>query len=670
MDSLLKAVFAASEAGYLLPASAENIREFLMQSSTALEKSVIAELFDQGAWKELDDRFFRTLAFGTGGLRGKTIGGIVTKAEKGIRQRSDGRPEIACIGTNAVNSYNIVRATRGLVNYVREWHRKEQLKIDSGTKSVQNITTLNSATRPKICISYDTRFFSREFADLVAKVITEHGCDALLFERPRSTPELSFAVRESNATAGINITASHNPPAYNGYKVYFEDGGQVIEPHASAIIEQVNAIKSERYEPLPEAEQGKIIMLGASMDEAYLQRLQTLLLNPALVKSEPRLKVVYTPLHGVGGAIVLPLLKRLGIDCLPVETQLIPDGFFSTVKSPNPENAEALTLGMQLADREQGDLVLATDPDDDRMGVAVRNAAGALELLTGNQIGVLMLWYRLTQLFICGILNEKNKKHAVVIKSLVTTDLQRAIAEKFGVRCVETLTGFKYIGAKLALYENKLSSDVRKNYRRLSEVTSREERLRDSSYFVFGGEESYGYSVGDFVRDKDGNAAVLAFCEVAAYAKNKKITLPELLDQIYCEYGFYLERGESLALEGAEGAKKMEGLMDSYTTTKPFVSIHGAYVMAVKNFATEKIYDSEGELLPAEAMLMIDMEGGRRIVIRPSGTEPKIKFYLFAMEKPALGKFSIAELKAVKEKITIELEELWQWLKADAMQRI
>ncbi|OHE78059.1 MAG: phosphomannomutase, partial [Verrucomicrobia bacterium RIFCSPHIGHO2_12_FULL_41_10] len=485
MNTLLNLVTKAEGEGHLSSASTQNIRKLLAQATSSFEESVIAELVAEGDWEELNNRFFTTLAFGTGGLRGKTIGAHVTKVEEGVK-RPDGRPEFACVGTNAVNNYNIVRATRGLVTYVSQWHQKQQ-----------------RSGRSKICISYDTRFFSREFAELAAKVITEHGCDALMFEAPRSTPELSFAVRHCEATAGINITASHNPPQYNGYKVYFEDGGQIIEPHASAIIQLVESMEGESYEPLPKEQQGEIVLLGQEIDEAYMKRLETLVLHPSLMKQKPALKVVYTPLHGVGGVIILPMLHRLGVECLPVASQMLPDGLFSTVKSPNPENAEALTLGMELANKEGAHLVLATDPDDDRMGVAARNAGGELQLLTGNQIGALMVWYRLTQLFSSGILNKKNRGGAVIIKSLVTTDLQKVIAEKFGVRCVETLTGFKYIGAKLCSYEEQLPMELQVVYRTLSEVETREARLEHSSYFVFGGEESYGYSMGDFVRDKD-----------------------------------------------------------------------------------------------------------------------------------------------------------------------
>ena len=649
MSILLDSITTAEASGTLLASSAENIRKMLVRGGSPLVEAVIAELSGSCRWEELNNRFFRTLAFGTGGLRGKTIGEVITSVEAGTG-RPDGRPEHACIGTNAMNDYNIIRATRGLATYVREWHGRG-----------------NRPGRPSICISYDTRFFSREFADLSARVMTELGCDALLFESPRSTPELSFAVRYRNATAGINITASHNPPGYNGFKVYFDDGGQVIAPHDKGIIDLVNA-GDDSYEALPESKHGQVIMIGREIDEAYMERLEKLIVDPELFHLKPALKTVYTPLHGVGGVIIVPMLHRLGVECIPVPSQMVPDGLFPTVKSPNPEYPEALSLGMALADVEKADLVQATDPDDDRMGVAARNAEGELELLTGNQIGSLMVWYRLKRLFEKGILTEANREKAVVIKSLVTTDLQKEIALGFGVRCVETLTGFKYIGAKQRAYEEKLPAEIQARYRHLSEEETRDARLKDSLFFVFGGEESYGYNTGDFVRDKDGNAAVICFAEVAAYAASQGITVVTLLDRIYCEYGFYLERGESLNFEGAEGAAKIKKLVDSYAGNPPG-EIAGAKVLSVLNYATQDIYDSEEELIPKEAMIVFEISGGHKVAVRPSGTEPKIKYYLYANEKSASGTFSPEELAATKLRVAEGLENLWQWLKADAWLR-
>ena len=643
---LLDSIAAAESSGALLKSSAENIRAMLAKGASPLAGSVISELAASGNWEELNNRFFRTMAFGTGGLRGKTIGAVVTKAEAGPG-RPDGRPEHACIGTNAMNEYNIARATRGLAQYVRDLHLRE-----------------GKPGRPAIAISHDTRFFSREFAELAAKVMTDLGCDALLFEGPRSTPELSFAVRYKNAAAGINITASHNPPGYNGYKVYFDDGGQVVAPHDQGIIDRVNS-GDDSYEPLPESERGKVFPIGREIDEAYMDRLETLIVDPELFRRKPALKTVYTPLHGVGGVIIVPMLHRLGVECFPVQSQMVPDGLFPTVKSPNPEYPEALTLGMELAEREKADLVQATDPDDDRMGIAARDGSGKLVLLTGNQIGSLLVWYRLKRLFGKGILNGTNRDRAVVIKSLVTTDLQKEIALGFGVKCVETLTGFKYIGAKQRLYEEKLPEAVRSRYRDLSEEETREARLKDSLFFVFGGEESYGYNTGDFVRDKDGNAAVICFAEVAAYAASQGITVVTLLDRIYSEYGFYLERGESLTFEGAEGAAKIKKLVDSYAGNPP-AEIAGAKVLSVLNYATQDLHDSEGELIPKEAMITFGTEGGWKVTVRPSGTEPKIKYYLYASEKPASGTFTEEELAATKLRVAAGLESLWQWLKADA----
>jgi phosphoglucomutase len=649
MSTLLESIAEAEAAGTLLASSAGNIRRMLSRGSPSLAEAVVSELASSGRWDELNNRFFRTLAFGTGGLRGKTIGEVVTRAEAGPG-RPDGRPEHACIGTNAMNEYNIVRATRGLATYVREWHERE-----------------GRPGRPSIAISYDTRFFSREFAGLSAKVMTDLGCDALLFEGPRSTPELSFAVRYKNAAAGINITASHNPPGYNGYKVYFDDGGQVVAPHDKAIIDLVNA-GDDSYESLPEAKRGQVIKIGREIDEAYMDRLEKLIVDPELFDRTPKLKTIFTPLHGVGGVIIVPMLHRLGVECIPVPSQMVPDGLFPTVKSPNPEYPEALSLGMALADIEKADLVQATDPDDDRMGVAARDASGKLVLLTGNQIGSLMVWYRLKRLFEKGILTEANRGRAVVVKSLVTTDLQKAIALGFGVKCVETLTGFKYIGAKQRTYEERLPESVRAGYRALSEAETREARLRDSMFFVFGGEESYGYNTGDFVRDKDGNAAVICFAEVAAYAASEGITVITLLDRIYSEFGFYLERGESLNFEGAEGAAKIRKLVDSYACDPPS-EIAGEKVLSILNYATQDIRDSEGELLPKEAMIVFKVGVGWKVAVRPSGTEPKIKYYLYATEKPASGTFSDEEFAATKQRVAAGLENLWQWLKEDAAQR-
>ena len=634
----------------LLESSAANIEALLAAHPEDYERASIGALAAAGNWEELNNRFFRTLAFGTGGLRGKTIGMVVTEAERGHPQALD-RPEFPCTGTNAMNDRNVSRATQGLVAYVKEWAAREKLPH-----------------RPRICICYDTRFYSPEFADLAAKVITELGCDALVFAEPRPTPELSFAVRQTGATAGINLTASHNPPPYNGYKVYFNDGGQVIDPHASAIIAKVNAVRGPHYEPLPAAEQGKRVTLGAEMDEAYLDRLERVVLDPELVAREKGLKIVYSPLHGVGASIVMPLLQRLGFDATAVPEQLVPDSRFPTVKSPNPENAEALTMALRLADKIGADLVMATDPDDDRMGVAVRNRAGQMELLTGNQIGSMLAYYRAARMFELGILNEENKSRGVIIKTYVTTDLQKAVAEHFGLRCVETLTGFKYNAAKLRQYEEAIPAEQRKDYARLSEEETRRLRLEHSSLMVMGGEESYGYTLSDFARDKDANAAVAGFAEVVAYARSRGLTAVEYLDEIFATLGVYLERGESLVFEGAEGAALITKLAASYADHPP-EEMDGAAVVKMENFAVDTVHDVEGDRIPAEGMIIFTLADGRRCAVRPSGTEPKIKYYIFGVEKPPGGKMTTEEVAAARGRVQASIDRLWDWLHADALRR-
>ena len=652
MSTLDASIQQAVTDGKLLSESAKNIHSLLAKSSSPIDRASIEELAAAGNWAELNNRFFRTLAFGTGGLRGKTIGAVVTKAEQGQPQ-SLGRPEFACVGTNAMNPYNISRATQGLVHHVKEYFAKQ-----------------GRSGKPAVCLCHDTRFFSREFAELAAKVITDLGCDAYLFEGPRSTPELSFAVRHVKAQAGINLTASHNPPEYNGYKVYFEDGCQVTEPHASAIIEKVNAVESENFSAVPEAQRGRVIPMGVEIDEAYMARLATLPIDPDLIRRENSLKIVYTPLHGVGGVIIKPMLARLGFQCDAVAEQEIPDGRFPTVKSPNPENAEALSMAIAQADRTGADLVIATDPDDDRMGIAVRNAEGKMELLTGNQIGSILAWYRASRFFEKGVLNDSNRSRGVIIKTFVTTDLQKAIAEKFGLRCVETLTGFKYIGEKLGKYEAAIPANLRPDYTALSEETTRQLRLEHSSFYVFGGEESYGYSASDFVRDKDGNSAAVLIAEAAAYAKSQNLTLVGLLDRIFAEFGVYLERGESLTMDGAEGAAQIKKLVDSYAANPP-TEIDGAKVVEMLNFATDTIHDVEGDRIPAEAMLMVTLADRRRVAIRPSGTEPKIKYYMFGAKVPGAGKsFTPAEVAEARASVKSSLARLWENLSADAKTRL
>src|SRR5436190_10052441 len=452
MPSLLERIDGARSDGKLRADAAENIRRILSGEEGDFAARVIGELSQANEWEELNDRFYKTLAFGTGGLRGRTIGKIVTPSERGT-PTALGRPEFPCVGTNAMNYFNVGRATRGLVIYIQKWRSGQRVE-----------------GRAKIVIAHDPRHFSQEFAQLAAETASANGCDAVVFDGPRSTPELSFAVRYLHADAGIVVTASHNPPHDNGYKVYFNDGAQVVEPHASGIIERVNSVTAE-VETSPEH---KFTVLGEEIDRAYMARLETLILDRELVRKASSLRIVFTPIHGTGGIIVKPMLERLGFNFAVVPEQDRFDGAFPTVKSPNPENAEALAMGIELAKKTEADVVIATDPDCDRMGVAVRNRASEMELLSGNQIGSLMAYYRTKALFDRGILTKENASRAVIIKTFVTTDLQKAIAQHFGLHCVETLTGFKYIGAKLGKYERALPPEARRDYLNLSEEQTRD----------------------------------------------------------------------------------------------------------------------------------------------------------------------------------------------------
>jgi|RhiMetdeSRZDD1v2_1073273.scaffolds.fasta_scaffold61965_2 phosphoglucomutase len=635
----------------LLASSARNIRTLLEGAGSDVYFRSVNELIHAAEWQELNDRFYQTLAFGTGGLRGRTIGKIVTTAERGNAGAGE-RPEFPCVGTNAMNFFNINRATRGLVAYLNDGNRREGIQ-----------------TKPKIVIAHDPRLFSKEFAELTAKVAAENGCDAFVFDGPRSVPELSFAVRHLRANAGIVITASHNPPHDNGYKVYFSDGAQVIDPPASGIITKVNAITTETFTPLPKEQQGKVTVIGKDIDQAYMRRLETLILDPRVIRDAKSLRIVYTPLHGTGSVIIKPMLTRLGFNFQVMPEQDCFDGRFTTVKSPNPENGEALTMAINLAEKDKADLVAATDPDCDRLGVAVRGKEGKMKLLTGNQIGSLLAWYRIKMLFDKAVLDRQNAARAVIIKTFVTTDLQNAIADHYGVRCVETLTGFKYIGAKLAKYERAIPEQLRQSYADLAESETRRLRLAYSSFYVFGGEESYGYSGADFVRDKDGNGAVIMFCEVAAYAKSRGQTVDQLLDEIYSQFGYFAEKSNSLVFEGAEGANKIGSLMKSYAAD-PVREILHSNVANIKNFEADDIKDVEGDLIPNAKMLMLELEDGTRIAVRPSGTEPKIKYYLFARRQLGSEQFTGEDLGRIKAEVEKHLEDVWDWLRNDAESRL
>ena len=641
MNDLSETLSSAVTSGKLLASAKENIESLLAGAASDLPERTVTELLASENFAELNDRFFKTLAFGTGGLRGRTMGRTVTAAEQGAGGPND-RPEFPCVGTATMNYYNVSRAIRGLIAYMKS----------VGAKGGGKVTFV---------FAHDTRHFSKDFADFCAKVCAEHGCDAYVFDGPRSTPQLSFAIRQLRADSGVVITASHNPSHDCGFKAYFNDGAQIVEPHATAIIGEVNAVTSECYEPLPLSEQGTIQTLSADFDEVYISRLKTLLLQPELLKTATT-KIVFTNLHGTGGHINVPMLRDLGFEVLTVPDQDIQDGRFPTVDSPNPENGPALAMAIQLAESSGAEIVIGTDPDADRMGVAARDDAGKMVLLTGNQIGSLMAWYRLKTMFELGWVTHANRTRGVLIKTFVTTELQTAIADSFGVSVVDTLTGFKYISAKLKKYEDAIPADKKGDYRSLSEDQTRALRLEYSRFFVFGGEESYGYLGSDAVRDKDANGATLMFAEVAAYAKSVGKTLPRLLDELYEQFGYFLEVGKSLTMEGADGAAKIQTLANSYANHPPDV-IDGSEVTRFRDFSSQDIYDQEGDLLPKEKMLFFDLADGRSFAVRPSGTEPKIKYYLY-------GKSNVSgDLAATKQQVANDIEALWKWIEADAISR-
>jgi phosphoglucomutase len=543
-----------------------------------------------------------------------------------------------------LNFENVHRAVSALGAYLLEGYPGEKLSV---------------------VIAHDTRFFSKDFSLKAAEALNALGIDALLFPEDRSTPQLSFSVRHCGAYAGIMITASHNPPHDNGMKFYSKDGGQVVEPHASGITK-----KFQEFAANPAAldavlgsvkARGKIVTLDASADAAYQAAVAGLVLEPgAISATRDKIKFVYTPLHGTGTRATPALLDKFGFKYTVVEAQARGDGRFPTVKSPNPENAEALELAIKQAEAEQADIVMATDPDADRMGVAVRDAGGKMILLTGNMIGSIMAWYRCERLTAQGVLTEANRQHGVIVKTFVTTDLQKRIAEKFGVGCIDTLTGFKYIGEKMHDYEKALNDP---GYGKKSGKERQAEALAKSHFVIFGGEESYGYTGGDYVRDKDGNAAVLMFAEAAAWAKSQGQTLAEYLDAIYRECGFYTERLGTLTFEGAQGAQQIAKLLASFRAQPP-AAYQGQAVTRVEDFGLQDFTDADGKKIPKETMLLFHLADGSRMAVRGSGTEPKIKFYFFTRADAS------GDLEAIKKQRKAFLESWWAEVQEDVKKRV
>lgn len=534
----------------------------------AFDEKTKKELLEiKGNDEEIKDRFYKELEFGTAGLRG-VIG----------------------MGTNRMNKYTVGKATQGLANYI----------IEQGTQD------------KGVTISYDSRRMSDEFSLQTALILNANGIKTYLFEKLRPVPELSFAVRQLGCTAGIMITASHNPPKYNGYKVYWDDGSQIVAPRDKDIIAKVRAISDfKEIKTISKEEavnKGLFNVVGTEMDDKYINTLKSLVLNPEIVREEgKKLKIVYTPLHGTGNTVTSRLLKELGFENVyVVPEQEKPDGNFPTVDYPNPEDKKAFKLALELAKKVDADVVLANDPDADRLGIYAKDTkTGEYMTYTGNMSALLIAEYRISQMKEKGLLPADG----MFITTIVSSELAKAIAKNYGLECIEVLTGFKNIGA----------------------VIKKAEEKKDKTY-VFGFEESYGCLIGDYARDKDGISAVMSLCEAAAYYKLKGMTLWDQMMKIYEKYGFYKEDQVSIVLEGADGAEKIKSMMTNMRNNLPekigkykVIEFKDVELDEIKNLVTG---EQRKTGLPKSNVLYYELENNAWCCVRPSGTEPKIKLYM------------------------------------------
>ena len=650
--SLIEKIEAAGAEGALLESTVANLKTWASADFLpAWAGESIAELVEKGEWDELNDRFYKNMAFGTGGIRGRTIGGVSASAEVGTRNEF-GSPEHAAVGTNVLNDFNLIKATIGLFRYTKKYLE------ESGRYDL-----------PRFIIAHDVRHFSRHFCELAASTWCKLGGQAMIFEGPRSTPQLSFSVREFKATCGAVITASHNPPHDNGFKAYFEDGAQVVSPHAEGIVDFVNQVKLEEVPAFLEIDLAPVITLGEEADKPYFQLLEDMVIDKEVMEKEAP-KVVFSPIHGTGAISSVPALKNLGVEVIEVDEQMVQHGGFPTVKSPNPENAEALEMAIAKANETGADIVVATDPDADRMGVAVRNREGEMVLLTGNQIGTLMAEYRISTLKDAEILPEDGSENAALIKTFVTSPMQEAVAEWHGLKTINTLTGFKWIGEKLAGYEAEMkkklfdAEGIALDYDACDMWTKAELLLDYSTFFVFGGEESYGYLATDKVRDKDANAAVIMFCEVAAYLKAQEMTFPEYLDALYLQHGYYEEKTINIYYEGAAGSQKIKNILDSYRTDSP-KAFGDVTVSGFTDFGKDEIIDADGKQIPPQDFYFLELSNGYSFAVRGSGTEPKIKFYVFGRSDV----LDPEDLVKVKAEAGEEMKKILAAIDADARAR-
>jgi phosphoglucomutase len=544
--------------------------DYARREGDAEFRSEVEALLEAEDWKELEDRFYRDLEFGTGGLRG-VIGG----------------------GYNRMNTFVVSRATQGLCDYLRKALPGKSLSA---------------------CIAYDSRRCSDSFSWVAARVFAANGVKAYLFSSLRPTPELSFAIRRLKADTGIVVTASHNPPKYNGYKAYWGDGAQVIPPHDEGIIRMVEAVTEVRTISKDEAlAKGSIVLIDKEVDEPYVAMVKSKLLRPELIKKMAgEAKIVYTPLHGTGALHFERVMKDLGLSVVSVPEQREPDGRFPTVAFPNPEEAAALKLALELGAKVKADVVMANDPDADRLGIAVPDPQGRFALISGNQLGSLHLDYVLLTRRELGLMPKKPAS----VKTIVTTDLQARIAEKYGATCFECLTGFKWIADLMRRFE-----------------FDREGPASGGFEYVYGTEESYGHLVENEVRDKDGISAAALTAEMTLYWRSKGKSLLQRLDELYIEHGYYEEKSVNKYFEGPTGMDVMKGIMGGYRKSQP-AALGGIAVSRVRDVGTGLEWPAgrPGAAtkidLPSSDVIQWILEDGTKVTVRPSGTEPKIKFYV------------------------------------------